>query len=107
MGTVFAIPRHKTHNIAFEPRLLCYQWHPWYGREILTRAATGAHAGISYLCKLPDAPIDAMLVETPRWMFDAGHCASMHRADLAYVDCTALQALKGLLAASRTCDQER
>lgn len=102
-----AIPRQKTHNIAFEPRLLCYLWHPWYGRDILTRAATGVHAEISYLCKLPEAPIDAMLVEIPRWMFDAGQCVSMRCADLAYVDCIALQALKGMLAASRTGGQER
>lgn len=107
MARATAIPRQKTHNIAFEPRLLCYQWHPWYGRDILTRGATGVHAEISYLCKLPDAPIDAMLIEIPRWMFDAGQCVSMRCADLAYVDCRALQALMRILAASRTGGQDR
>ena len=97
-----AIPRRKTHDIAFELRRLCYPWHPWYGRDVLTRAGTGARADISYLCKLPDAPTAAMLVEIPRWMFDSGDCAAMQFAELAYVDCTALQALKGILAAEST-----
>jgi hypothetical protein len=59
-------------------------------------------ADISYLCKLPDAPIGAMLVEIPRWMFDAGHCAAVRLAELPHVDCTALQALKRMLAMQRT-----
>ncbi len=102
----FANPRRKTHDIAFELRTLCYRWHPWYGRDVHTRAATGARSDISYLCKLPDAPAGAMLVEVPRWMFSASDCAAMRLGELAYVDCTALQALKGILAAKRTCIQE-
>ena len=99
MATASAIRRQKTHNIAFELRRLCYRWHPWYDREVLTRAGTGVRADTSYLCKLPDASIGAMLVEIPRWMFDAGHCAVFRVADLAHVDCLALQVLKRMLAA--------
>jgi hypothetical protein len=39
-------------------------------------------------------------------MFSAGDCAAMRLGELAYVDCTALQALKGILAAKRICIQE-
>jgi hypothetical protein len=35
-----------------------------------------------------------MLVEIPRWMFDAAQCATMQFADIPYVDCLALRALK-------------
>src|SRR3954452_14049822 len=91
----------KTHNIAFEIRRLCYRWHPWYDREVLTRAGTGVRADISYLCRLPDAPVGVMLVEIPRWMFDTGHCASARIADFPHVDCTALQVLKRMLAVQR------
>ena len=97
-----AIPRQKTHNITFQLRSLCYRWHPWYGRDLLTRAATGVRADISYLCTIPDAPVGAMLVEIPRWMFDSSDCAAMRLGELAHVDCTALQALKGMLAAKST-----
>jgi hypothetical protein len=102
-----AIRRQKTHNIAFELRRLCYRWHPWYDRDVLTRAGTGARADISYLCKLPDAPVGAMLVEVPRWMFDAGHCAAIRLAELAHVDSAALQALKRLLDAQRSYGQKQ
>ena len=72
-----AIPLQKTHSIAFESRQVCYPWHRWYGRNVLTRKAGGAQADVAYLCKLPEAPLDAMLVETPKWMFDAAHCATI------------------------------
>ena len=51
-------------------RQVCYPWHRWYGQTILTRRAGGAHADIAYFCKLLDSPLDAMLVEIPKWMFD-------------------------------------
>ena len=102
-----AIHRQKTHNIAFEPRRLCYPWHPWYNRDILTRAASGARADISYFCKLPDAPIDAMLVEIPRWMFDAGHCAAMRVTELACVDCLTLRVLKSTLVRQQPLAERR
>ena len=70
MAMVFAIPQQKTHNLSFESRQLCYRWHRWYGLTILTRAAGGAHADLAYLCKLPEAPPDIMLIEIPKWMFD-------------------------------------
>jgi hypothetical protein len=89
-----AIPQRKTHCISFQPRQLCYRWHPWYGRSVLTRRAGGLHAEIAYFCKLPDAASDVMLVEIPRWMFDTAQCATMQFADSPCVDCVALRALK-------------
>lgn len=86
-----ANPPQKTHKTEFEPRRLCYPWHPWYDRSILTLAAVGARAAVVYFCKLPEAPPDAMWVETPRWMFDATHCASMRLAESACVDCATLR----------------
>jgi len=64
MVSACAIPLQKTHSIVFEPRQVCYPWHRWYGRSVLTRKAGGAHADVAYFCKLPEAPLDAMLVET-------------------------------------------
>jgi hypothetical protein len=93
-----AIPLQKTHNILFEPRRLCYPWHPWFGRSVLTRKAGGAHAQIAYFCRLPDAPLDAMLVEVPRWMFDASKCARMRLAEIPHVDCATLCTLKVTIA---------
>ena len=97
----FAIPLQKTHNIAFEPRRVCYPWHRWYGRNVLTRRAGGAHADVAYFCKLPEAPLDAMLVETPKWMFDAAHCATIRLREWPYVDCATLRALKSSIAEQR------
>lgn len=105
MAAACAVAPQKTHNIVFEPMRLCYPWHPWYGRNILTRAAGGAHAYSTYFCKLPEAPVDAMLVEVPRWMFDAAHCARMRTAELPHVDCAALRALKCTIAEQRASVQ--
>ena len=96
-----AIPPQKTHSIAFEPRRLCYPWHPWYDRNILTRPAGGAHAAVAYFCKLPETPHDAMLVEVPRWMFDAVQCATMRAAEFAHVDCATLHTLRRAIAEQR------
>jgi hypothetical protein len=90
----FAIPLQKTHSIAFEPRQVCYPWHRWYGRNVLTRRAGGAHADAAFLCKLPEAPIDVMLVEIPKWMFDAAHCATLRLTERPQVDCATLRILK-------------
>lgn len=101
MATGYAIPLQKTHSIAFEPRQVCYPWHRWYGRKVLTRGAGGAHASVAYFCKLPEAPLDTMLVEIPKWMFDAAHCATMRLTEQAYVDCATLRALKNSIAEQR------
>jgi hypothetical protein len=85
----------KTHSTVFDPRRLCYAWHPWYDLPVLTRPV-GAGAA-AYLCKLADAEPDAMLVEIPQWMFDPGECSAMHLAEAASVDCIALRALQSLL----------
>jgi hypothetical protein len=102
MVTACASRLQKTHNIAFDSRRLCYPWHPWYDRLVLTRAATGAHSDAAYFCKLPDAPVDAMLTEIPRWMFDVSHCAAMRVEELAYVTFLSLRAVNDILAAQRT-----
>jgi hypothetical protein len=101
MAMVSASRLQKTHNIAFESKRLCYPWHPWYDRLVLTRAATGAHADAAYFCKLPDAPVDAMLTEIPHWMFDASHCAALKLSEVAVVNVPTLLALKRLLVAQR------
>jgi hypothetical protein len=101
METVCANPLQKTHSIAFEPKQVCYPWHRWYGRSVLTRRAGGAHAAVAYFCKLPEAPLDAMLVEIPKWMFDAAHCATLRLAERPHVDCATLRTLKNSIAEQR------
>jgi hypothetical protein len=98
---VCAIPLQKTHNIAFDSRQVCYPWHRWYGRSVLTRRAGGAHADVAFLCKLPDAPLDAMLVEIPKWMFDAVHCATLRLTEQPHVDCATLRTLKSSIVEQR------
>jgi hypothetical protein len=92
------IPRKKTHNIAFEIRRLHYQWHPWYGLDILTRRAGGANAATAYFCKLPEMGPDATLVEIPQWMFDPAQCAIMRVNTRPEVNCAALRDLKKTIA---------
>ena len=96
-----AIPLQKTHSIAFDSRQVCYPWHRWYGRSVLTRRAGGAHADVAFQCKLPDAPLDAMLVEIPKWMFDAAHCATLRLTEQPHVDCATLRTLKSSIAEQR------
>jgi hypothetical protein len=98
METAYAIPLQKTHELSFEPRQVCYRWHRWYGQTILTRRAGGAHADVAYFCKLPDAPLDAMLMEIPKWMFDAAHCVPMRLVDDPHVDCATLRTLKSAIS---------
>ncbi len=98
MATGCAIPLQKTHELSFEPRQICYPWHRWYGQTILTRRAGGAHADLAYFCKLPEAPLDAMLVEIPKWMFDAAHCAPMRLVDDPHVDCATLRTLRNTIS---------
>lgn len=100
-ATVCAIPLQKTHDIAFESRQVCYPWHRWYGRSVLTRRAGGAHSDVAYFSKLPEAPLDAMLVEIPKWMFDAAHCATLRLTEQPHVDCATLRTLKSSIAEQR------
>lgn len=93
-----AIPLQKTHSLSFEPRQVCYPWHRWYGLTILTRRKGGAHADLAYFCKLPDAPLDVMLIKIPKWMFDAAHCATMRLVSDPCVDCETLRELKATIA---------
>ena len=98
MATDCAIPLQKTHELSFEPRQVCYPWHRWYGQTILTRSAGGAHADVAYFCKLPDAPLDAMLVEIPNWMFDSAECEPMRLVDDPHVDCATLRTLRSAIS---------
>jgi hypothetical protein len=79
-----------------------YPWHPWHGRVVLTRRASGLHADLAYLCIPADAPPDARLAEIPRWMFDAGTCAAVGLQEVPRVDCAALRDLRSLLNAKDT-----
>ena len=101
METVYASPRQKTHEITFELREVRYPWHRWFGRSIQTRRAGGLHYELAYLCKLPEAPLHTMLVEIPKWMFDAAECGSMRIEKIPHVDCAGLRAL------SRTITEQR
>src|SRR5439155_27200475 len=101
MAMVCAIPLQKTHSITFESRQVCYPSHRWCGRNVLTRRAGGDHAEMVFLCKLPEAQIDAMLVEIPKWMFDAAHCATLRVTEGAHVDCAALCTSQNSIAAPR------
>lgn len=93
-GRATANPLQKTHNIAFEARRVRYPWHRWHGLSVLTRKAGGAHSDIAYFCKLPEAPLHAMLVEVPKWMFDAVECATMQLSERPKVDCGILRVLQ-------------
>jgi hypothetical protein len=101
MGVGCAIPLQKTHELSFELRQVCYPWHRWYDQIILTRRAGGAHADVAYFCKLPDAPLDAMLIEIPKWMFDVAHCAPMRLVGDPHVDCATLRTLKSAISEQR------
>jgi hypothetical protein len=97
MVTAYAVPRQKTHSIPFELRQVCYPWHPWHDRDVLTRRAGGAHAAVAFLCRLPETPVDTMLAEVPRWMFDAAECATMQLVEQPHVDCGTLRHLKNTI----------
>jgi hypothetical protein len=92
----FPSHRHKTHGAAFELRRLCYPWHRWYGRDVLTHRSGGVYAALSYTCRLPEEP-DTML-QIPRWMFDIKICATMRVAGRPCVECSTLRELQTLIA---------
>ena len=97
----FANPRQKTHEITFDPREVTYPWHRWFGLTIATRKAGGPHSERAYLCKLPESPPHTMLVEVPKWMFDAAECAQMRLEAFPYVDCETLRSLERTLMEQR------
>jgi hypothetical protein len=75
---------------------VCYPWHRWYGRDVLTSNGKGVYAVVSYACRLPDEP-DAIL-QIPRWMFDSKICATMRIVEWPRVECTTLRDLRTLIA---------
>jgi hypothetical protein len=42
-----------------------------------------------------------MLVEIPKWMFNAAHCATLRLAELPYVDCATLRSFNNSMAEQR------
>ena len=62
----------------------------WAQADRRTRAPTGT-----------EAALDAMLVETPRWMFDAAHCATLRLTERPHVDCATLRTLKNSITEQR------
>ena len=42
-----------------------------------------------------------MLVEIPKWMFDAAHCATLRLTEQPHVDCATLRTLKSSIAEQR------
>jgi hypothetical protein len=101
MAKASASRLRKTHNLTFDSKQLFYPWHRWYGREILTRKATGPYSEQVFWCRLPDDAPDVMLIAIPRWMFDASTCATMRRGDRPIADCTGLRALRDLIGELR------
>lgn len=72
------------------------------GLSAIVQTTLGAHANSTYFCKVPEAPPEAMLVEVPRWMFDAAQCAAMQVAEIPHVDCATLHGLKRTVVELRT-----
>ena len=97
MGRAFASPLRKTHSLKFESRKLLYPWHPWHGREVLTRKATGRYSDRVLWCRLPDDDPEAMLIAIPRWMFDSAVCATMRAESRPIVCCAALRTVRTLI----------
>lgn len=88
--------RHKTHGAAFELRRLCYPWHRWYGRDVLTHKSGGVYAALSYTCRLQEEP--DTLLQIPRWMFDSKTCATTHVSEQPRVECSTLRELQILIS---------
>src|SRR6202165_775545 len=105
MARVCANPRQKTHEITFDLREVRYPWHRWFGRSIQTCKAGGLHCELAYLCKLPELPPHSMLVEVPKWMFDAVECAGMRIEAVPRVDCEKLRILKKAIVDLRASSQ--
>jgi hypothetical protein len=105
MGRAFASPLRKTHHLTFESKQLLYPWHPWYGREVLTRKATGPYSEQSLWCRLPDDAPNGLLVAIPRWMFDSAACAATRPGDRPSVNWSALRGLQGLIGELRAGTQ--
>ena len=96
-------PRRKTHNLGFTLRRLHYRWHPWYGRDLLTRKAGGANASTAYFCKLPETGPELSLLELPQWMFDEAACAAMRLELSPLVDSATLRQLQATIVTVRAC----
>jgi hypothetical protein len=88
--------RRNAHGSESELRRLCYQWHRWYGRDVVTQKSTGVYAPSTYACRLADEK-DAVLLQIPRWMFDAAACEAMGIGPAPRVDYTTLRALQTFL----------
>ena len=90
----------KTHSTNSELKVLHYPWHPWQGKDVLTRKAAGQQAEFTYFCALPEAT-DAPLMAIPRWMFDEAICSAMHIIDGPFIDFATLHQLRRMLREQR------
>jgi hypothetical protein len=78
-----------------EVRVVRYQWHPFFGKEVLVRWAIPSAGGL--LCFPPGEELVVSFL-VPSWMFEAEICASMKIASAASVSVRALVDLHRLLA---------
>jgi hypothetical protein len=60
-------------------RELLYRLHPWFGRDVFVRGATGRGNGV-FRCTLDGSDI-ARSLEIPSWIFDCAACVSDVRID--------------------------
>ena len=88
--------RRNTHGNESEVKRLHYQWHRWYGRDVITQKSTGVYAPLTYACRLAEEK-DAALLNIPRWMFDAAACDPMRIDPAPMVGYATLRALQVLL----------
>jgi hypothetical protein len=88
--------RRNAHGSESELKRLCYQWHRWYGRDVITQKSTGIYAPFTYACRLAEEK-DSVLLLIPQWMFDAAACGAMRIDPTPQVDYTTLRGLQALL----------
>jgi hypothetical protein len=88
-------PRNA-HGSESELRRLCYRWHRWHSRDVVTQKSTGVYAPFTYACRLPQEQ-GTVRLHIPRWMFDAAACEAMDIAPAPRVDYTTLRALQTFL----------
>ena len=88
--------RRNAHGSESELRRLCYRWHRWYGRDVVTQKSTGTYAPFTYACRLPEEQ-GTVRLHIPRWMFDATACEAMGIGPAPRVDYATLRALQTFL----------
>lgn len=85
--------QHKPH---ITQNLVCYPWHPWYGKEAVIHQSVVRWDKIVFQCTLVEVD-GCRSLEVPQWMFDRSICNGMHLADAPAVGCDQLRSLLSLL----------